>query len=942
MESTPSKQQAAQLARQQSKQPQKAELQSLKQQAAQWAQQQSMEPRAQQRRQQTLQAVNQQSATQQQFRGKSLIDIIYDRIAYNNNETTKLRIDSYLERIWQQTFGKQTSQQTQNKPIALKMKDLVTNEFVTQLSKGLRYYVLVDECVKAQWGFYIGFMPEKACNYYNRLQQNYPEYTNEITTAIHKGLLNLKTFKERDSYVVDRNIIDMITESAGINSHLVRGFTSSVDYLILDFIFSGQGENIIRKNEIDVDQGLTRSFNAFISYCENNSLSIGGMPVENIYQLTDLHETSEQIWTKSTIQGFSILKRYVKCDRPTSAPTLNDPILQLLHDYENGNEYFSATEIDMEPVKKCMIYLYNFIPHQLTRAEEEYKVGIYSTEFVNAMRTIEQERERWVRQAAQQRERQERQRARQEQQATALINARFEGRQRTKNAIIQETQPQYRARQQLDQQEKSGKFKQQAVNFYGRFKASVVPVELRHAYDHYLELSKRGCESLYVQENGSSLILTITAEDLEKPEACFNLISKQAFNQDLLASYSKIFVQVQIKGFGPRPIDAGGVSRTVFSNAGKYIKEFMIENQKTHTYKFKHEIPLSIVQNIAIVMTYSLFLGMPLGIPFSSGIIYLLIRGITQEAEWMDDDEYLGTLFYLASINVSNTDPFKNVRNGIEKYYIPEADEINPLVNWQEGHSTRETRLFSLKRYLEKELFYGRAIYRSNPAQSVQVQQTAQEVEEQQVQGQQGQGQSRALKPKSVELTPQQRKEKNRKISLVEEEEGKIDMSKKLSLLYRVFIHGVTACNPPVKKCLSIKDIQTRLGVQLSREIMLSIPVLVSYRSPYDYSQQPQQISVNDPYVKYYKDFINRTEEKDWVAFLEFITGVSFPPKSIKFQIKKLVHTYEDTIFHTHTCFNQMDVPDMFPQYTKENSAEFGETLFHTIHSESAKYLLES
>jgi hypothetical protein len=719
-------------------------------------------------------------------------------------------------------------------------------------------------------------------------------------------------------------IIARIANASNVNE------LSPNDLYVLRYCFDGNYKEIIDRHRVRYARSFTlplpytseterdQTFEHFMT--NYGQMVLNGKTIQEIYDQTNETSTLPPPLEHDAQLGLISLKGYTY-----GFYARKDPLLNLLDASYNDYAAFNVKPLPLRTLLSVLSSEEGCVKVSPT-LQQEFNLGVFSPEFQAKVRQFDRS-EQQVRRAQQERKRVEQERR--------VL------RQKTKNTILEQTQVQYATKQQLDQPAKILKFKQQAAKFSGRFKANElqeIPDELKQAYIHYLMLTKANAWATPFEplRGGYSLDLTISAEGIGKPEACFDLIAKQAFDLDLFSGYGKLYVKV----IGEKVIDAGGVSRTVFANAGKYIRQFMVENLKSHTYKFRHHVPLAVIENIAIVMTYALYLGMPLGIAFSPGIIYLLLRGISGEAQLMEDNEYLGTLFYLESVNVSNTDPFKNVRKGIEKYYIPELDQMAEFGQ----ESTRETRLFTLKRYLEKDLFYGKAIYSTNPVQAVQMEQKAQELQEQQQMFQQQQGHQQVhRKPVRPTLTPQQTKEKYRKLGLIQEQEGKVDLSKKLTLLYRVFIHGVTICSPPKQENLSIKDVQSRLGVQLTEETMSVIPIRISLGNEQQQSHQQHQQRQNRTaiaYRRYYQDFVKNTKEADWTLFLEFVSGVAFPPSTIIFNIIPLTGTYEDELIHAHTCFSSLDIPNNYPDYSPENSVKFTEKVLQHIRSDDAKLLL--
>ena len=128
----------------------------------------------------------------------------------------------------------------------------------------------------------------------------------------------------------------------------------------------------------------------------------------------------------------------------------------------------------------------------------------------------------------------------------------------------------------------------------------------------------------------------------------------------------------------------------------------------------------------------------------------------------------------------------------------------------------------------------------------------------------------------------------------MEQIEESIIWYKKLNLDINVFVKSVRSCDyddPDVNPLhYDVKDIQSKLGVELTAEIMKGIPI-----------EFPNVVAT---YTKYYKDFIDHTERKDWVAFLEFVTGVGHPPEKMIFLIlhHRIGTKLEDIHIKAATC----------------------------------------
>lgn len=161
---------------------------------------------------------------------------------------------------------------------------------------------------------------------------------------------------------------------------------------------------------------------------------------------------------------------------------------------------------------------------------------------------------------------------------------------------------------------------------------------------------------------------------------------------------------------GDVAIDAGGVSRAVYSKAGSYIKSIM--KKENGVYYFQKGMPKNSIKHIANCIAVAMRNGYVLGVPFSYGILYAIknrsnFLGTSYRPNVplhqlvalyrMDDANQLMTLVR-AIVNEESID------TSVEYY----EDNIHFLPKTQTGEPisiTMETRLEWLKRALFHKLF---------------------------------------------------------------------------------------------------------------------------------------------------------------------------------------------------------------------------------------------
>lgn len=140
--------------------------------------------------------------------------------------------------------------------------------------------------------------------------------------------------------------------------------------------------------------------------------------------------------------------------------------------------------------------------------------------------------------------------------------------------------------------------------------------------------------------------------------------------------------------------DYGGVSRDVFTRAGDYINSIMSREGSSRLY-FNKDLPSTFPTQLAHVVRLSIMQGLPLGTPFSYGILYMMQTGfLTIDQIELDTLMYLYNLDhhkdFMLAINYINDDSLE---------YLQDM-QITGYADVKPGGITKDDRMYWLKRYL--------------------------------------------------------------------------------------------------------------------------------------------------------------------------------------------------------------------------------------------------
>lgn len=212
---------------------------------------------------------------------------------------------------------------------------------------------------------------------------------------------------------------------------------------------------------------------------------------------------------------------------------------------------------------------------------------------------------------------------------------------------------------------------------------------------HQMMTSQAGHFTLWFQDTyrniGQGDIITIRSD--ENSKYYFNILAGFPLNEQPL-----MFKLVDKSGRQLAGADYGGITRDIFSRAGKYITRQMKRDGTDRLY-FKDVHSESFGTRLAHVVRLSILQGVKLGAPLSYGIIYMMqngLRGI--------DDIKLETLMYLYKMD--NHHEFMMALGYITDESLPYLDDMPVQGAAREGKGlSSEERYYWLKRYLYEKLF---------------------------------------------------------------------------------------------------------------------------------------------------------------------------------------------------------------------------------------------
>jgi hypothetical protein len=380
-----------------------------------------------------------------------------------------------------------------------------------------------------------------------------------------------------------------------------------------------------------------------------------------------------------------------------------------------------------------------------------------------------------------------------------------------------------------------------------------IPTKLKRAFTYYQQFKTAGVHHFLIPAlNYPTVRYALTSTQFQNGKYCFDLLISKYKADPIFTN----IIEIVYEG----TLDAGGPRREFFSSIGTYLKTLLSYDEDMNVYKFKYETPLVLIKKIAIIMTIALCQKCALNIPFSSGIIYLWKCGFTQTnfAKTMGS-HYIGKLMYLLDVNtpgsLGNPDfMIAGCPSGsailLNQFYANELNERQELVSdHPEKLHTEEVLLFVFKREAERSLFYGKDTWGVVQQEHITWH--------------------------------------NRMV-----EDG--DQSEKLYLLWDAFIKGVssTPLKKPQNSNIDLDTIKSRLGVNLTRDIMLNL-----------------DIQGFTPQLRgFYTDFIQETSKSIWEAFLKWTSGSGIPHR---LEINVLYSDDADErLPAAHTCNYIIDMPN--------------------------------
>lgn len=181
---------------------------------------------------------------------------------------------------------------------------------------------------------------------------------------------------------------------------------------------------------------------------------------------------------------------------------------------------------------------------------------------------------------------------------------------------------------------------------------------------------------------------------VNEPEYFFEVLARNLITEDPL---SIVFTDSIAS-------DYGGLTRSVFSKAGEYIKSMLLKSGENGRYYFHNNLTTEFILKMKHVIKFAICQGAYLDLPLGHGIIYSIQTG------WMPNEIELHNLMYLYKLDHSD-EALLEILKYITRDYIEYLPDLDVRVRGIAGQLQAEGKIGDddliewLYRYLQHEVY---------------------------------------------------------------------------------------------------------------------------------------------------------------------------------------------------------------------------------------------